>query len=1028
MPPFEPPRASTPSRIIHSDVLDTSTTSSSSLALQSLSPENVEILDSIIQRAKDENGFLYGFKAYNEVLQERGMNAADDVVYYRMLLKVATVKGDTWGERWTRAKAQQGIARRSTSREREEPVMHRPISQRPPFAHHLPLSSDALVSEDLEPLPSRVRMPSLHHAPLAPLHHARRGDEFDSSILETASAHSTSERTILNLDLPRDQLDNRHSRHYSPERELNPGLYADVPFIPRARHTLRSEKEDLRLRSVDPADHPPTRPPTHHAASEAEDAWERVRQQRQEKVADDFRTEMLLARCFDVWVQGTRWIIETNNQVDHARSRLQTSLWLRRWREAYSKQRDRNESLEAHALAFTVSRYFTVWRRRLRERQVKAWRDEIRRKMAILKSARDKTLCKEAWARWRRRYHLNQLEKGFRLRALSRAMETWHSRINQRNRMVSAAQNLADLFENRRMVQLFQRWCHMTQLSSIERRVHQVGQRRLKQNFLHLWNRYTRDSRAANAVYSKNLLRHGFENWRKVHKQKQILVSRAVKFNHGLDKSLLRAVLRIWVSRERGRLFQRVRAFRLQRNAWDAWVKRLNHVTQLNDRAEPFIKQSSVLSALEGWRKWRSTFHLRQQNAEFSVEYHGLRLAEKHLFHWRLKLRANLKQLKQARAARRFFVQRAAWDKWRMLLETRRREAKLKAFSEKLLNRVFTRWASASKRNAQLRNASQEMSRKVNLRLLRTAISAWTNRVVTIKLREIQATERWQTRILRTAYTRWKTICLRHVENLNLMDSFHFVRQEDVLRNAFAKWYNATRNSQQRGQRLRAHEEESKEALLAAAWEHWRDRLIANRLRPLEDEMLMRLKANLLVRAFGNWQRKTTILPALRFHNSQTKLKAWQVWRASMPRARQAHAARDFERRTTLKQTFSKWLQIYRSRIALKAVARARYLRLPEPPKPSFVKSLNDSMKPRSASTSSRPIASSSKQLLGVPKDRGLSRLLAPSTHRSIPPAPEAARPKSSQAVSSVDEKMNLWARLKSSTTEFPKRPSSVDP
>ena len=91
------------------DLTTTSATSSISAALSGLSPRDVELIDEIIERSPPSaTTFLMVFKAYNEVLQERGMDAANDVVYYKILLKLGVVKGKDWGTKWRTVKAQQG--------------------------------------------------------------------------------------------------------------------------------------------------------------------------------------------------------------------------------------------------------------------------------------------------------------------------------------------------------------------------------------------------------------------------------------------------------------------------------------------------------------------------------------------------------------------------------------------------------------------------------------------------------------------------------------------------------------------------------------------------------------------------------------------------------------------------------------------------------------------------------------------------------------------------------------------------------
>ncbi|KAG8996666.1 hypothetical protein FRB90_012662, partial [Tulasnella sp. 427] len=72
----------------------------SALNLAILSSQDGQVIDSIISRTPPvAKEFLQVFNAYNQVLEERGMDPSEDVVYYRYLLKLGVVRG-TWKERW----------------------------------------------------------------------------------------------------------------------------------------------------------------------------------------------------------------------------------------------------------------------------------------------------------------------------------------------------------------------------------------------------------------------------------------------------------------------------------------------------------------------------------------------------------------------------------------------------------------------------------------------------------------------------------------------------------------------------------------------------------------------------------------------------------------------------------------------------------------------------------------------------------------------------------------------------------------
>ncbi|KAJ3709424.1 hypothetical protein C8R42DRAFT_640651 [Lentinula raphanica] len=74
------------------------------------SPEDVELIDTIIERASPSaTTFLPVFKAYNDVLLERELDP-HGAKCYGELLKLGTLKGSSWQDKWDTIKAQNGYA------------------------------------------------------------------------------------------------------------------------------------------------------------------------------------------------------------------------------------------------------------------------------------------------------------------------------------------------------------------------------------------------------------------------------------------------------------------------------------------------------------------------------------------------------------------------------------------------------------------------------------------------------------------------------------------------------------------------------------------------------------------------------------------------------------------------------------------------------------------------------------------------------------------------------------------------------
>ena len=118
---FQPTRASPPLRLTKQGrvppappSIDISVISSSTVVvpeLKNLTSDDVDFIDAVVRRAGPlATTFPIVFKAYNDVLKERGIDSGE-VRYYGKLLKLGTMKGKNWGEKWDAVKRQHSEVR-----------------------------------------------------------------------------------------------------------------------------------------------------------------------------------------------------------------------------------------------------------------------------------------------------------------------------------------------------------------------------------------------------------------------------------------------------------------------------------------------------------------------------------------------------------------------------------------------------------------------------------------------------------------------------------------------------------------------------------------------------------------------------------------------------------------------------------------------------------------------------------------------------------------------------------------------------
>ena len=374
MSQFAPPRASSPRRrpcikptsAIVQDVLDNSRTSilSSVPELSSLTPEQIEFIDTVIKRASATAAattFLSVFKAYNEVLQERGLDPQHEVVYYGKLLKLGTLKGRNWGEKWEMVKQQQGGFRLGDSVSQTSTLRSKPSSSRAAvltrltgalraigrdddaFTLHSHQDDTETEASDAAPVTEADDTPRnhiVHHPPHRSIFPALTTNSLGLRTGPPAEAYDSKPATTMYNDrrpYPARFWDAETSEatgssgrassamppstvppsYRAATRDVNPPIkssYTPLRALAQAHSRATTSRDAL------PA-------PVAHSAPDAaraaikqarertgsvineEDAWKKIRMEQDEKEADQFRNDRLVERYWEHWKEGYRWII-----------------------------------------------------------------------------------------------------------------------------------------------------------------------------------------------------------------------------------------------------------------------------------------------------------------------------------------------------------------------------------------------------------------------------------------------------------------------------------------------------------------------------------------------------------------------------------------------------------------------------------------------------------------------------------------------------------------------------------------------
>jgi protein SFI1 len=311
-----------------------------------LSPEDVNIIDSVILRAGPEaTSWIAIVKAYNDVFQDLGKEAADDVDIYTILLKLGLVRASNWGERWSHVKDTLSIVSSSAPYGTlpKQPVpSSSTVSYSPPavplrlqkmeedtFTLHSRVSClTSVVLPRPSPDSEQTDRPSTAYATRPTIREGVSKRRPSSLIALTnprppKMTHPPSQNsdetapnsTVFTAAKPPSYRTHAHERDVPlssilPISSSTPKLYPGSRTRP-AHKTLAPRVTNTGNRDMPPMSHlsrlvarPQPVPPRKPKKSE-EETWRKIELRQK---ADAFRYEKLVGACFDVWYGGVKWL------------------------------------------------------------------------------------------------------------------------------------------------------------------------------------------------------------------------------------------------------------------------------------------------------------------------------------------------------------------------------------------------------------------------------------------------------------------------------------------------------------------------------------------------------------------------------------------------------------------------------------------------------------------------------------------------------------------------------------------------
>ncbi|CAE6485554.1 unnamed protein product, partial [Rhizoctonia solani] len=479
------------------------------VSLQQITPENVQVLDAIIERAPaTAKDFVNVYKAYNTVLQERGLDPSEDVIYYEFLLKIGLLKGAEWGDKWAAAKVQLNLGSDSVVLDHDPPAP--PVVAPPSSLRQTPGPSirmertpryRARFADEATPVPDSDRTPTAtasvetpSETPSANLQRLlRRLTAVDNSSTTGRTETSSVATPSSNLGAPRtarappqneatpkpivrqhvriagssdDSTPSRpvpsyRSRFTTPTTPAPP--FEKPPPGPIARIKREQAREPVR------ASEEPT--PRRRGTSEP-DTWRVIKM---EKDAEHFRNDRLLEKFFRLWRQNAQWIRDTTNQIGEARRKLALRENFTIWQDKARVRVDMTRRAARVDAYFTQRRVLLHWRQALEKHRRHQWQSAMKKRLRTVRSTVDHRILRQAWQRWRQTrestYALEQADGFHDAKLLHRCIAHWTQR-QQKIRMLPIRALEFRAAKNKAIVlNVFETWKNRAELRVMERMI-----------------------------------------------------------------------------------------------------------------------------------------------------------------------------------------------------------------------------------------------------------------------------------------------------------------------------------------------------------------------------------------------------------------------------------------------------------------------------------------------------------------------------------------------------------------------------
>ena len=164
----------------------------------------------------------------------------------------------------------------------------------------------------------------------------------------------------------------------------------------------------------------------------------------------------------------TRGMKTTNQQISEARDLLIMRISMQKWQAKVQRRREYHQQISATFELRRLKRAMDMWRMKLHAKRQIQWRDSMRSRMKVVRLSREKKLKSDAWAKWRQLYQSRLSAQHYSKHLLVRSFSRWRRRLAGVDEVEDTGENLAQVFDSRRVSRFWYIWRKASALRAAE--------------------------------------------------------------------------------------------------------------------------------------------------------------------------------------------------------------------------------------------------------------------------------------------------------------------------------------------------------------------------------------------------------------------------------------------------------------------------------------------------------------------------------------------------------------------------------